>query len=216
MQIKPGCGLIVTIPEHYKIELLPDFFNRNSHWINKHLPQILQSGIQASLVENSPANQVVFQGKVLHVVENRDGYAANQTLIENDQLVFYRKASSPALTDKHVLDWLIDQAARSIKEKVTVFSGLMGLEVKRISIRDQRTRWGSCSRLQNLNFNWRLIMAPESILDYVVIHELCHLREMSHSRKFWHLVSQYCPRWREQRKWLNLHRDELHTDPRII
>ena len=216
MQIKPGCGLIVTIPEHYKIELLPDFFNRNSHWITKHLSQILQNETQVSLSETGPANQVVFQGKVLHIIEHRNGYTGNQIVIENDQLVFYRKASSTALTGDDVLKWLMAQAARSIKEKVSVFSGLMNLEVKRICIRDQRTRWGSCSRLNNLNFNWRLIMAPESILDYVVIHELCHLLEMSHSQKFWKLVSQYCPQWREQRKWLNQHRDELHTDPRII
>jgi predicted metal-dependent hydrolase len=216
MQIKPGQGLIVTIPDRYNSDLLAEFFARNSHWLKKHQQHILQSGNPLTPVDIGPANQVVFQGKVLQIMENRNGYTRNCALIENNQLVFCRPVSSPALKSDDVRDWLITQATRLIKEKVTVFSGLMGLEVKRVSIRDQRTRWGSCSRLHNLNFNWRLIMAPESILDYVVVHELCHLREMSHSQKFWKLVAAYCPQWREQRQWLNGHRDELHINPRII
>jgi predicted metal-dependent hydrolase len=216
MQIKPGHGLIVTIPERYNSDLLPEFFARNSHWLKKHLQQILQSDNPLTSADIGPANQVMFKGNLLRVIENRAEHNQNRILIENDQLVFYRLASTPVLNSSDVQDWLINQAALLIKGKVEVFSGLMGLEVKRVSIRDQRTRWGSCSRLHNLNFNWRLVMAPEAILDYVVVHELCHLREMSHSQKFWKLVAAYCPQWREQRQWLNRHRDELHVNPRII
>lgn len=85
------------------------------------------------------------------------------------------------------------------------------MEVKhaRITIRDQKTRWGSCSSRGNLNFNWRLVMAPPPIIDYVVIHELAHLIELSHSPRFWETVERYCPDHREHRRWLREHGPRL-------
>lgn len=85
----------------------------------------------------------------------------------------------------------------------------LGVEYERIQIRDQRTRWGSCSTRGTLSFNWRLVLAPFEVLDYVVVHELCHLREQNHSRRFWRLVESRRPDWRVQRDWLNEHGPEL-------
>jgi len=85
----------------------------------------------------------------------------------------------------------------------------LGVNVGRITIRDQRTRWGSCSPNGNLSFNWRLVLAPFEVLDYVVVHEVCHLREANHSRRFWRLVETRRPEWREQKAWLDEHGPEL-------
>jgi predicted metal-dependent hydrolase len=85
----------------------------------------------------------------------------------------------------------------------------IGVTPKRIQIRDQRSRWGSCSTRGTLSFNWRLVLAPFDVLDYVVVHELCHLREPNHSRRFWRLVEQRRPEWRAQRDWLHEHGPEL-------
>ncbi len=88
------------------------------------------------------------------------------------------------------------------EEKVSRYSRLMGLSAGRIAIRNQRTRWGSCSSKGNLNFNYQLCYMPERLLDYVVIHELAHLRQMNHSREFWREVEKYCPDYRDLRKEL--------------
>jgi hypothetical protein len=85
----------------------------------------------------------------------------------------------------------------------------LGVAYRRIRIGGQRTLWGSCSPRGTLSFNWRLVLAPLEVLDYVVVHELCHLRVPNHSRTFWGLVEERRPRWREQRAWLREHGAEL-------
>lgn len=85
----------------------------------------------------------------------------------------------------------------------------LGVAYRRIRIGGQRTLWGSCSPRGTLSFNWRLVLAPAEVLDYVVVHELCHLRVFNHSRRFWALVEGRRPHWREQRDWLREHGPEL-------
>lgn len=94
------------------------------------------------------------------------------------------------------------EARKLIEEQLDKLSARLEVNCNRITIRGQKTRWGSCSQKGRLNFNWRLIMAPKPVIDYIVIHELAHLKEMNHSKKFWGLVAQHCPRWREHKKWL--------------
>jgi predicted metal-dependent hydrolase len=85
----------------------------------------------------------------------------------------------------------------------------LGLRYARIRIADQRTRWGSCSRRGTLSFSWRLVLAPPPVLDYVAVHELCHLAEPSHSPRFWALVERARPTYRAERRWLHDHGHEL-------
>ena len=85
----------------------------------------------------------------------------------------------------------------------------LGVGFQRIRIGGQRTLWGSCSPRGTLSFNWRLVLAPAEVLDYVVVHELCHLRVPNHSGRFWALVEERRPHWREQRNWLREHGPEL-------
>ena len=89
----------------------------------------------------------------------------------------------------------------------------MGIPYAAVRIKDQRTLWGSCSKEGNLNFNWRLALAPPEILDYVVVHELAHRRELNHSKRFWSLVQQWCPQHRGRRKWLRENGARLMQTP---
>ena len=85
----------------------------------------------------------------------------------------------------------------------------LGVSFREIAVRDQRTRWGSCSSRGTLSFNWRLALAPLEVLEYVVVHELCHLRVPDHSRRFWQLVESVRPGYRDERRWLHEHGPEL-------
>ena len=89
------------------------------------------------------------------------------------------------------------KAKEIILESLDFFAALYGVKYKRVSIRNQRTRWGSCSKKKNLNFNFKIALLPTELQDYIIVHELCHLKEFNHSSKFWNLVSRTIPNYRE-------------------
>lgn len=103
----------------------------------------------------------------------------------------------------------IDAAKDYFPKRVAYFNEFTGGSYNRITIRDQKTRWGSCSAKGTLSFNWRLMLAPPSIPDYVIVHELCHLTYMNHSAAFWQKVESVYPDYRTARKWLKDHGHEL-------
>ena len=121
--------------------------------------------------------------------------------IEKHLSAIAERPTLPVLTQAEIRE-LAKQAAEILSERVRFFAQQMGLSYGRITIRSQRTRWGSCSAKGNLNFNCLLMLAPKEVQDYVVIHELCHRREMNHSTAFWAEVERYCPGYRLHRKWL--------------
>lgn len=105
--------------------------------------------------------------------------------------------------------WYREEARRRIAVVVTRESRRLRVTPGRIGIRDPRTRWGSCSARGNLSFSWRLVIAPHEVLEYVVVHELCHLRELNHSQRFYRLLDETRPGWREQAGWLRDYGPEL-------
>ncbi len=105
--------------------------------------------------------------------------------------------------------WYRHQARIILRNLTDKYANMMNLSVNQIFIKDQKTRWGSCSAKHNLNYNYRLVMAPEPVIEYVVIHELCHLIHMNHSVDFWHEVEKVQPEYKKYRKWLKEHQYDL-------
>ena len=97
---------------------------------------------------------------------------------------------------------LAEEALKVIPERVEYFAKVIGVTYGKITVRNQKTRWGSCSSKGNLNFNCLLMLAPPEVLDYVVVHELCHRKQMNHSKAFWSEVEKVFPDYKEARKWL--------------
>lgn len=119
-----------------------------------------------------------------------------------------KRASQPRRSNKEI-ERLAIQAKEVLPQKVAFYAGKMGVSYGRITIRNQKTRWGSCSSKGNLNFNCLLMLTPEEVQDYVVVHELCHRKEMNHSANFWKEVEKILPDYKERRKWLKEHGREI-------
>lgn len=127
--------------------------------------------------------------------------APTNTLAENHPLSDFRRS------------YYMESARKIFKRKTAFYAGKMGVTYGRITIREQKTRWGSCTSEGNLNFNWRLIFAPENVLDYVVVHELAHRKEMNHSPAFYAVVASVMPEYKTYEKWLKDNGRTLWQNP---
>jgi predicted metal-dependent hydrolase len=120
-----------------------------------------------------------------------------------------RVRGDPAHLSRRVRDYLIGVARQEMTRRARVLAARIGRPITRVTVRDTTSRWGSCSANGCLSFSWRLILAPESVLDYVVAHEVAHLAEMNHGPRFWRLVQSLTPDHDGPRAWLNRHRSRL-------
>ena len=119
-------------------------------------------------------------------------------------------AGEPPHVDRRVSDFLKREAQRDLEAASRRYAAKLGVAIKRIYVRDQSSRWGSCSNTGVLSFSWRLILAPSFVLDYLAAHEVCHLVELNHSLRFWRLVNRLYPEFDRAKVWLDVHGTDLH------
>ena len=119
-------------------------------------------------------------------------------------------AGEEAHVRRRVGDFLKREAKRDLDTASRRHADRLGVKIERISVRDTSSRWGSCSASGALSFSWRLIMAPPPVLDYLAAHEVAHIVEMNHSRKFWRILNELCPDMHQHKVWLDVHGGDLH------
>jgi predicted metal-dependent hydrolase len=128
---------------------------------------------------------------------------AERRWIERERARLLRRAAPSISPAERAM--LTRRARIELTARLRTLAAQHGFEAGRVTIRDQRSRWGSCSPRGDISLNWRLVTMPDTVRDYVLLHELAHLREPNHSRRFWRLMSQICPDWRDARQWLREH-----------
>jgi predicted metal-dependent hydrolase len=127
---------------------------------------------------------------------------ANKKSIVEFEDALYVASINPRITKRYLTSWYRQQARKIISQRVNYYAKISGSRFNTMGISDANTNWGSCSTYKNLHFNWRLVMAPLPVIDYVITHELAHLTEMNHSRQFWETVRKMFPLYRQYRTWL--------------
>jgi predicted metal-dependent hydrolase len=212
----------VTVPKGVNFEAAKPFIQSKQTWILKHIQKyqdfLAQQSKKNSVEQNSKTeqNRFLYLGQTypLKIVK------VNNPLMEIDfggegLLALMPKsipqAEWPQVIAKQMLKWYKEQARTIFTEKLQYYAELMGLRYNQLRIKEQKTKWGSCSGRKNINLNWRVIMAPSEVINYLIIHELAHLRFMNHSPEFWQLVASYLPEYSYWRKWLREHGEELNA-----
>ncbi|MBA2254277.1 MAG: M48 family metallopeptidase [Chloroflexi bacterium] len=212
LRILPSGEVVVTLPTRAPERLAAELVREKSAWIARH--QLRLGAVRARLDERPGLDRgrvlsvrgrplevglVPTAGERTHVVEDPIAGRLSVHLDPGDE----RSASS-------VIEvWLRAEARREITRLIERHAPAIGVTPTRSVVRDQSSRWGSASRRGTVSFSWRLVLAPPEVLEYVVVHELAHLRDLSHSDRFWRLVGTHSPHVAASRRWLREHEAEL-------
>lgn len=196
--------LTVRAPISTSLEYIEDLVRRKMMWINKQIREVQSRPVaRDKKFVNGESFFYLGDPYKLRVVSN-----ANAPLLFRKEFVLSREYYGEA---RNLLTtWYREQAARIIAERVVWYALRAGIEVRTVRITDARKRWGSCGRDNQLNFSWRLILAPLKVVDYIVVHELAHIREKNHSKTFWRKVAVMYPSYRSSMAWLERNEHSLH------
>mgnify|MGYP000001488558 CR=1 FL=1 len=140
--------------------------------------------------------------EIMKFVEQKQDWIAKHLAHMQIRYEETRRGKEKQFTDDDIRK-MKDEAKRVIPDRVKYYAGIMGVTFGKITIKNQKNRWGSCSSKGNLNFNCLLMLTPDKVMDYVVIHELCHLKQMNHSKMFWAEVEKVMPDYKVYRQWLS-------------
>jgi predicted metal-dependent hydrolase len=202
LEVCPDATLVVRAPLHTAIEDINKLIEAKQRWIARHLNFFEHQKPLSKPREFVPGEEFWYLGDCykLAIVEHA-----------KKPLYFYKgfllSSKYQGRARQVFTGWYRSQARRKIAERVELYAAMAGLSYGRITITSARRRWGSCSGRNCLSFSWYLIMAPLQVIDYVVAHEISHLKEKNHSKKFWARVAVLVPEYRQYRKWL---RDNGH------
>lgn len=199
LRLRPDGAARVTIPRGGSQAEAHRFASRNLAWLEKQLlrhaqrpkgPQVWQIG-----------TAILFRGEQVKLEAGVNGESSSIRLGNEAIAVADPTGDLRPAVERH----LRQLAARELPPLVIEMAALHQLPVRRVTVRNQRSRWGSCSRRGTISLNWRLVQTPPSVRDYLILHELAHLKEMNHSRRFWEVVARLCPGYREAERWLKQH-----------
>ena len=195
-----GRGVTVTVPESLSDKQISDLVTKRSAWIKSKLQeQAEQPGYRAR--EYVSGETFPYLGKNYRLKIRKDDLPSVK-LKHGYLTVTLAEVTSQQAIKNLVENWYASHALNQLRGKTVRLAKEIGVSPRKVSVKTYKRRWGSCSSDGDIFYNWRIILAPHRIVDYVVIHELCHLRRHDHSSEFWRLVKHYAPDFEDRRGWL--------------
>ncbi|MFO0388605.1 MAG: M48 family metallopeptidase [Alphaproteobacteria bacterium] len=199
LRYQPLRGAIgLTLPRYATIRQGLDFIASKEEWIAH---EVLHHRHKIAFADGSTIPVMGVQHTLCHA-----GGRGTVTAQDNKLLVH----GDAAFMERRVRDWIKHTAYETISSLAFENAKLLGVTIKKISLRDTGSHWGSCNASGRLSFSWRLAFAPKEVLEYVVCHEVAHLKELNHSKAFWQIVAALCPHWQASRRWLKTHGGQLY------
>jgi predicted metal-dependent hydrolase len=200
IQIGQDVPLRVIVPAGASAEYAAQALRNKATWVLDKLRVIEEARARPALLGLAKPRHVWLHGSAVPVVPAPVRYPR----LENGELLLPKGGNGDALER-----WYRRTAGRWLRAVVAEEAARLGVDIASVGVRDQRTRWGSCSRHGNVSLNWRLVVAPVDVGRYVVVHELIHRQVPNHSKTFWRSLCSALPNWREASEWLERHGDEL-------
>lgn len=201
IQVERDGTVLVRVPIHTPQTDIDRFLNEKNQWLQKIVDRQQKHNHDRQSRSFVPGERFPYLGENYALKMQDDANGA--LTFTGREFVLGRDALRGARILFHL--WYQKQARVHLEERVRCFSGLLGLFPRGVAVNHARSRWGSCSSDDRLTFAWRLIMAPAEIIDYVVVHELCHMKIRDHSRDYWRLVEHILPGHKKHRAWLKDH-----------
>ncbi|MEA2449125.1 MAG: hypothetical protein QOG63_1057 [Thermoleophilaceae bacterium] len=198
-------GVEVVIPRRMALRHVEPFVEEKRAWIERTLRRI-RSAEASTGIRLEDGGSVPYLGEELRLAVRVEPRRTRPHVARRgDELRVAVAAPGPEALREALEAWYRRRARAEVAPRLEAACARAGTSYKRLSIRGQRTRWASCSSSGTMSFNWRLLLAPAEILDYVVEHEVAHLEVLDHSQRFWRLVARRSPRYREHERWLRRH-----------
>lgn len=194
---------ILTMPPRGTLHEAREFAERHGAWIAARLGRLPKAAPFA------PGVVVPLRG-VTHRIVHRAGRGTVWTETRDSGERILCVAGGIEHIDRRLHDFLKREARRHLTKASHAYAEMLGVKITRITIRDQSSRWGSCTSAGSLSFSWRLILAPPYVLDYLAAHEVAHLVEMNHSPRFWRVVARICPQMERAKAWIDTYGNDLH------
>lgn len=195
--------VVLTMPPRGSVQEAKDFAQKHGGWIAARLGRLPEAAPFAH------GAVVPIRNMPHRIVHRRNTRGTAWTEHAAGARLLCVAGEAPHL-DRRVADYLKREAKRELEAASRHYAEKLGVRFKRVTVRDQSSRWGSCSTTGALSFSWRLILAPPYVLDYLAAHEVCHLVEMNHSARFWRLVERLYPGYERAKAWLDVHGTDLH------
>lgn len=215
LRIKVGLdGIIVVLPEGRDDREAAKFISDQRAWVAKQLSRACEL---STLRRTSSPNveEILLWGDIMavKVMRSQTWRGLNKVAVEGGVITIICKRGSKTAPARSLENWLRKQARQRIEQHIAELDKRLKRTPNRIYVMGQRTKWGNCSAIGNLSFNWRLVMAPDFVLHYIVTHEMVHLAIPDHSAKFWLTVQSLCRDTERARQWLVAHGLQLQMTP---
>ena len=199
IQVTKDGTVTLFVPHRTPRKEADDFFREREGWIRKQIERLAEKARAHKEKTYVPGEKFLYHGEEYPMeIGTPEGRA--RLLLSHG--TFILRPGNEDMAREIFVDWYRKTALRELAERVRYYSNRTGLNPKRITVTDARTRYGSCSAADRLSFSWRIIMAPLPVIDYVILHELAHIKVKNHSPEYWKFLETICPGWKEQRKWL--------------
>jgi predicted metal-dependent hydrolase len=206
--IQPNTSIIVLTPRLLSEEKIRQIVTKRAGWIIRQTEKIKKLRAAFPAKEFVSGESFPYLGRQYRLKVTRTNSLTNSHCklaegrfhVKIHNALKNREASE--FVRQKLVEWYMEKAEKKIKERIAKYTALVGKQPKKVIVKDQGKRWGSCSHANTLRFNWKIVMAPISVLDYVIVHELCHMVINNHSDKFWGRLRSIIPDYPKKRVWL--------------